>query len=77
MSRVNRESGLPTRIKSIVRDKLLEVRGLQRLTGMKDSEFFKMVSAIYRDTGGNTTNIFLINLIREIELQERRERING
>lgn len=69
---IDKNSGLPPRIKSIIRDKLFEIRGLQLVAGVKSSELFKMINAVYRETGGNAENVFLIYLIRQLESQERR-----
>ncbi len=54
--------------------KVVELRALQLLGEFQPSDVFKIVSRVYRESGANTTNVFLINLIHQLEQQENRER---
>jgi hypothetical protein len=73
MSSSNRnKEALPVRVRRNIRDEIVKVRALQLLGGVKSSELFKMISAVFRDTGGNAENIFLVYLIRELEKEERK-----
>ncbi len=67
----SRSKGLPLRIRRNIGDAIVQMRALQLLGGIKSSELFKIISAVFRYTGGNAENIFLIYLIRELEKEER------
>jgi hypothetical protein len=68
----SKSKGLPLiRIRRSIGDAIVQMRALQLLGGIKSSELFKIISAVFRDTGGNAENVFLIYLIRELEKEER------
>lgn len=49
-------------------------REVQLLFGLKNSEIFRIIAKVYRDTGDNGVNIRLAYLIRELEKDERNKR---
>lgn len=49
-------------------------REVQLLFGLKNSEVFRIIAKVFRDTGGETVNVRLIYLIRELEKDERSNR---
>ena len=72
MSSNRKKGSLPLRVRRNIGDAIVQMRALQLLGGIKSSELFKIISAVFRDTGGNAENIFLIYLIRELEKEERK-----
>lgn len=49
-------------------------REIQLLFGLKNSEVFRIIARVFRDTGGETVNVRLFYLIRELEKDERSNR---
>ena len=72
MTHLNRDSGLHTRVRCILRDKILEIRSLQILANVSSLQLFKMIYAVYRETKGESETLHLTYLIRRFEKDERR-----
>lgn len=59
------------RVRDSIFHTMHSLRELQLLSGIKTSEVFKIIAKVYRDTGGERTNVFLFYLIRQLEQDER------
>ncbi|MBD0344040.1 MAG: hypothetical protein ICV63_04245 [Coleofasciculus sp. Co-bin14] len=65
---------MAARTRELLVSKIFVLRAVQVMGGVKDSELFKMIAQVFRDSGGESTNVFLIYLIRQIEAEERKNR---
>jgi hypothetical protein len=66
------KEGVPTRVRRILKDEVLKLRALQMAGGIKSSELFKIIASVFRETEGESVNVFLIYVIRQLEADERR-----